>query len=70
MNNMYLTLASQNEDEGVNNLLYYRPMNRSVNPLNCGEFALLWYAYDHDIVDSNIINIQTYVLLIFKLFYF
>lgn len=41
MNNMYLTLASQNEDEGVNNLLYYRPMNRSVNPLNCGEFALL-----------------------------
>lgn len=46
-------------DEGVNNLLYYRPVNLSVNPLNFGEFALL-HAYNHDIVDSNtcIINIQ------------
>lgn len=39
-------------DEGVNNLLYYRPVNLSVNPLNFGEFALL-HAYNHDIVDSN-----------------
>lgn len=46
-------------DEGVNNLLYYRPVNLSVNPLNFGEFALL-HAYNHDIVDFNtcIINIQ------------
>lgn len=36
-------------DEGVNNLLYYRPVNLSVNPLNFGEFALL-HAYNHDIV--------------------
>lgn len=54
-------------DEGVNNLLYYRPVNLSVNPLNFGEFALL-HAYNHDIVDFNtcIINIQWYVLFIFK----
>lgn len=51
--------------ESVNNLLYYRPVNLSVNPLNFGEFALL-HAYDHDIVDSNTINIQRYVLFILK----